>query len=195
MIDPYETLGVSRDSDPETIKKSYRKLAKEHHPDTGGDESKITDLTLAYDILSNPDKKKRYDETGQSGPDNSQAQIYAEFLKMCEEILLKQEGMPIKQSVERIRAGIEQQMRETEGKIDHQVKILEAAKARIVQAPENDILGHMIQQRLDDFAKQKLALNASKEIAEKALDLFDTYEIKDSEGSLFSFSTVMRTGW
>jgi len=195
MMDPYQTLGVPRDSDPKTIKKSYRKLAKEHHPDHGGDESKITALTLAYDILSNPDKKKRYDETGESGPDNRQPQIYAEFLKMSEEILLKQEGMPIKQSVERIRVGIEQQMSDAESKIDHQVKVLEAAKARIVQAPENDILGHMIQQRLDDFKKQKDQLKASMEIAQAALALFDSYEIKEPEAPIFTWGTVNRAGW
>jgi len=195
MIDPYETLGVSRDSDPETIKKSYRKLAKEHHPDHGGDESKITALTLAYDILSNPDKKKRYDETGESGTDNRQAQIYAEFLKMSEEILLKQEGLPIKQSVERIRVGMEQQMRDAESNINQKVKVLEAAKARIIQAPENDVLGHMIQPRLDDFGKQRDKLKADMEIAQAALALFDSYEITDPEAPIFSWATVDRRGW
>lgn len=193
MIDPYETLGVSRDSDAETIKKSYRKLAKEHHPDTGGDESKITALTLAYDILSNPDKRKKYDETGESGPDNRQAQIYAEFLKMCEEILLKQEGLPIKHSVERIRMGLEQQFRKTESQIAGKMKTLEGAKARIEKAPENDILGNMIAQRLDDLKKQRDQLNTNREIAEQALALFDTYEIKEPDP--FSFATVMRQGW
>lgn len=195
MLDPYQTLGLSKDSDPETIRKRYRKLAKEHHPDHGGDESKITDLTLAYGILSDPDKRKRYDETGQCEPDNKQAQIYGEFLKMCDEILLKQEGFPVKVGVQRIRAGLEQQFQDTENQLAGKVKTLEAGKARIEKAPENDVLGHMIDQRLDDLRKQQEQLKIAREVAEAALALFDTYEFKEPESQPFSFSTITRTGW
>ena len=51
----YETLNVSKDAAPEEIKKSYRKLVKEHHPDkTGGDDSKFKQISEAYETLSDP---------------------------------------------------------------------------------------------------------------------------------------------
>ena len=63
-MNPYEVLGVDKNSSPEEIKKAYRKLSKEHHPDKGGDENKFKDIAAAYDILGNPDKKQQYDMGG-----------------------------------------------------------------------------------------------------------------------------------
>jgi curved DNA-binding protein len=58
----YETLNVSSDATPEEIKKSYRKLVKEHHPDkTGGDDSKFKQISEAYETLSDPVKREQYD--------------------------------------------------------------------------------------------------------------------------------------
>lgn len=58
----YETLNVSSDATPDEIKKSYRKLVKEHHPDkTGGDDSKFKQISEAYETLSDPVKKEQYD--------------------------------------------------------------------------------------------------------------------------------------
>ncbi len=68
MTDPYTTLGVSKDASAEEIKKAYRKLAHQHHPDKkGGDEAKFKEINEAYQILSDPDKKARYDRFGDTG--------------------------------------------------------------------------------------------------------------------------------
>ena len=60
--DYYDVLGVSRDSDSATIKSSYRKLAMKYHPDKNqGDqeaETKFKEISEAYEVLSNPEKKK-----------------------------------------------------------------------------------------------------------------------------------------
>jgi molecular chaperone DnaJ len=63
-MNPYEVLGVDKNSSPEEIKKAYRNLSKEHHPDKGGDENKFKDIAAAYDILGNPEKKQQYDMGG-----------------------------------------------------------------------------------------------------------------------------------
>ena len=64
--DFYQTLGVSKDADEKEIKKSYRKLAQEHHPDANPDdkaaEEKFKDISEAYATLSDPEKRKEYDE-------------------------------------------------------------------------------------------------------------------------------------
>lgn len=66
--DYYSILGVSRDADDSTIKRAYRKLAKKYHPDANpGDkkaEEKFKDVNEAYDVLSDPKKKKMYDQFG-----------------------------------------------------------------------------------------------------------------------------------
>ena len=69
--DYYEVLGVSKDASAEDIKKAYRKMALKYHPDRNpGDataEEKFKEAAEAYDVLSNPDKKARYDKFGHAG--------------------------------------------------------------------------------------------------------------------------------
>ena len=71
--DYYEVLGGGKDANETDLKKAYRKLARQYHPDVNpGDkeaESKFKEVTEAYEILSDPDKKARYDQLGHAGFD------------------------------------------------------------------------------------------------------------------------------
>ncbi|WP_058270867.1 DnaJ C-terminal domain-containing protein [Olsenella massiliensis] len=69
----YDVLGVKRDATADEIKRSFRKLAAKYHPDAGGDETKFKELSEAYTTLSDPEKRKEYDQLlmfgGIPGPD------------------------------------------------------------------------------------------------------------------------------
>ena len=70
--DPYEVLGVNRNSDEKEIKQAYYRLAKEHHPDKNPDRKeeateKFKEIQEAYEILKDPQRKARYDQFGWDG--------------------------------------------------------------------------------------------------------------------------------
>ena len=60
-MDYYSILGVSKNAAPQDIKKAYRKLAAQHHPDRGGDADKFKQVQEAYDTLGDPAKRQQYD--------------------------------------------------------------------------------------------------------------------------------------
>jgi DnaJ family protein A protein 2 len=68
--DYYETLGVSKDVDKQALKKAYHKLAMQYHPDRNkepGADEKFKEISNAYSVLSNDDKRKAYDQFGEAG--------------------------------------------------------------------------------------------------------------------------------
>jgi molecular chaperone DnaJ len=67
MADLYETLGLRPDAAPEDIKRAYRARAREHHPDAGGDAERFKEVTHAYEVLSDPERRARYDRFGDDG--------------------------------------------------------------------------------------------------------------------------------
>lgn len=68
----YEVLGVARDATPEQIKQAYRAASSKAHPDKdGGSTEAMAAVNLAYETLSDPERRKRYDETGQDRPARS----------------------------------------------------------------------------------------------------------------------------
>src|SRR5438046_5662988 len=64
--DYYKILGVDRQADAKTIKSAYRKLARKHHPDVakGKDGERFKEISEAYEVLSDPEKRRRYDTLG-----------------------------------------------------------------------------------------------------------------------------------
>lgn len=67
MKNPYETLGVNRDASPDEIKRAYRRLASQHHPDKGGDKTRFQEIQVAYDTLTDPQRRAAYDNPSPFG--------------------------------------------------------------------------------------------------------------------------------
>src|ERR1700691_2256169 len=67
--DYYKVLGVSAEATDKEITRAYRKLAKQYHPDSNpGSEDRFKEISAAYDVLGDADKRKEYDEVRRLGP-------------------------------------------------------------------------------------------------------------------------------
>jgi len=69
--DYYEVLGVGKSASDDEIKKAFRRLAVQHHPDRGGSEDDFKEVNEAYEVLKDHDKRKRYDQFGHAGVGSS----------------------------------------------------------------------------------------------------------------------------
>ena len=75
--DYYKTLGIDKSATKDDIKKAFRKLAHEYHPDKGtGNEAKFKEVSEAYSVLSDDKKRSQYDTFGSAGPSSSAGQSY-----------------------------------------------------------------------------------------------------------------------
>ncbi len=81
-MNPYTELDVPVDASLETIKQRYRTLAQRYHPDKGGDEELFKRIKLAYEILSDPVRRKQYDITGETTTTNAKDEAVANLVQI-----------------------------------------------------------------------------------------------------------------
>lgn len=103
----YDDLGVNEDATPEEIKKAYRDKAKEHHPDKeGGDADKMAVVNKAYAVLSDPDRRQKYDDTGET-KEEAFASKFASFMgQILPQVISETKNVNHQNLVEAIRSKV-----------------------------------------------------------------------------------------
>lgn len=84
--DLYAILGVKRGARPKTVERAWRKKAMEHHPDRGGDRKQFEQCSQAWEVLRDPERRQRYDETGDTSKPRTQERLdeaAAQHLLQC----------------------------------------------------------------------------------------------------------------
>lgn len=79
--DHYKTLGVSKKADKKAIKRAYRSRVKDAHPDKQGDQEQFLQIQLAYDVLSDDERRARYDDSGDDSTPRDESEPLSLFLR------------------------------------------------------------------------------------------------------------------
>jgi DnaJ-class molecular chaperone len=89
-VTPYQRLGVDATADSEDIRRAYLRAVKQHHPDAGGDRATFEAVQRAYDLLSDPERRAKYDATGddsERGPDNAHAAALGVLIAAMDKVM------------------------------------------------------------------------------------------------------------
>jgi len=173
----YDSLGVDKNSSAEDIKKAYRKKASENHPDKGGDNEKMTEITKAYSVLGNEKKRERYDSTGQEQEEPFDKR-FQEFIQRFLLNLIETKNVDSTDLIGELKKiagqnvlGTKQAKKECLAKKKRFEKVLMRLEAKA----ENRIAG-IIQMNVDNCKKEDGNYDDHLEFMDKVLECLEGYE-------------------
>lgn len=153
----YETLGVAKDATAAEIRKAYRAMAKQHHPDTGGDPQQFHAIARAHDVLKDDAKRARYDETGEMpgpeiNPDGFALNIIGGLVDgLVNEIVMK-DGLEHDDLAKKLAHQIDDQIRGAKSNREEAEKFEKKAakiRKRFTAKQGPDYIGQMIDAKLN----------------------------------------------
>ena len=186
MRDLYRILGIGRGAARDEIHKAYRRKAKASHPDSGGSVGAFGELATAYAVLSNPNCRERYDQTGEvevprpNNFDASAVEVIAQKLGLIIHAERDMTGMDIGALIE---AAIREDMAERRATIASQRRAIERA-ARLRLRIQRKAKGDNMLARVLDWHESSTRLQIDKNEAavasmERALEILKDYAFTD----------------
>lgn len=151
----YEKLGVTPEADLETIKKAHRRRVREVHPDkSGGCREKFQKVQHAYEVLSNPERRRRYDETGEASEvEDADRKALEILIQMWNQVLERFE--PGEDLVALLRAAF----KEGAESLNRQIDVAEKRKRRFQEMAArlrgDGILREVLDARIAELAGQQ----------------------------------------
>lgn len=175
--DHYSTLGVPRDAAPDTIKRAYRKRSSESHPDKeGGSHEAQQAVNVAYAILSDPERRQRYDngEAEQaSGPSAAEQVVIQHFIAALQETdgtdLVGSARMRIQRLIASLDSAVSEGRRE-------RTKLEKKAKRLVFKGSGESLLHMVIESRCAEIDKLLEQAKRDRPNLEAACKILDSYE-------------------
>ena len=200
MTNHYKTLGVDRDATPEQIRAARRKKASSAHPDKGGTDGQMQDINRAYAVLSDPDLRKRYDETGADAPAEPAARQVAmqTFAQILLEVVSRDNVNLVKEVERRSRtAKVNLASQETDAR--RKITRLEARLKKLRFIGNGiDLVRNTIEGAVADERRKLAQIEQAREVGEIVMELAQSYEDETEEqvaapwGSVFMTTTTAR---
>lgn len=184
MPDLYETIGVNREASQRDIKKAYREKALRLHPDHGGDEKEFKSLALAYRILSDEEKRKRYDNgenpDSLGSPTNEKQQAVSIlcniYLGVIEQYGVDLEHSDLRQLVlEKIEGG-QGQIRSSKVALEAKIERYQCALKRMRVKTGMNYLSGACESQIANFKNSILVLDGQMKIGDLARQMLEDYE-------------------
>jgi len=187
-VNLYETLGVPKDADEDTIKKAYRKASSKAHPDReGGSAEKMQQVNDAYAVLSVPERRKEYDETGSAQEKSPVEQEAAGFVMEAMAAVLDTPAGDVVTNATVMLQGKYAQHRRNMEKVDEIEKKFLALKAKVQVKDGKPNLAHrVIEQRLEPLPRVRAEgarISAAYELAFEMLRAHDAENTNPPEPS------------
>ena len=179
MTSLYTILDVENDASQEDIKKAYRKKAQAHHPDKeGGDEELFKEIQKAYEILSDANKRKHYDETGEESKDNLNNEVIESLIGIVLNVVQNSDVRHVN-ILDSVRALVYQQQRrhlDNQNQMEKQMeRILEASKRLSYNGNEENILKLALESQANKLNTSIKEVEKVLEIGEEILNVVSNY--------------------
>lgn len=175
MTDMYAVLGVTRDASPEAIRDAYRRLAMKHHPDRpDGSEIAFLPIQAAYDVLGDPARKQRYDQTGHTD-DTTPLEVEADnrIIQMFDALLSREQWpldplVDMRNTAARARMETENRQHATEHQIDRLIKRADRIKRKSQQP---NLYRQLVDKKIQELRQQV-------RMFEQEVAIFDTVLVR-----------------
>jgi curved DNA-binding protein CbpA len=205
-MNPYKILGVSKEAAPEEIKQKFRKLSKKHHPDMGGDEDTFMQIKFAYDVLSNEEKRKHFDEFGFVDEINDHFIKKIVMQKLVEICQIWVDGVEkcatTNNRIKPLTVFFKHQIREVKGQLkqkDIDLKMIKRDLEKVYKKVshkknDNTVIHNLIEQKLKNIKVQQYQLKCDKIIFNQLEEMLNDFEYKeDAEDQLLRLAQQERT--
>ena len=182
-VSHYDTLGVRKGATTDEIRKAYRRRAKQAHPDRqGGDHTAMVAINRAYETLTDPEKRARYDRTGDDGPPPPSLDMRA--MQLLSEMLVHHlQRLPEDADLlTSLRENIETNIRDLPNDIAQCEKVIASLekrrkrfKLKKAAAAQHDFVDAVFERQLGALAEEKEHLRAHAEVLQRARVLLKNY--------------------
>lgn len=181
--DLYQLLGIQRNATMEQVKTAYRAKAQQIHPDrnkTAGAEEKFKALQAAYEVLSDPDRRKKYDDTGNADAEDPREEAYVKLVMTFKAVVGQEFDVTRVDPVEGARQVIEATHQGLLERLDNIAAVIKKRK-RILRRLRNtagreNVLGVALEATITEMEEATVTAKKEIEIGRLMMKILDEYD-------------------